>query len=714
MKSNPCLLALLSLMISNQSFAKDAKKSGEEKDHNKIMMERVMVIGNADNVAKIPGSAHFIDKENLDNHNYTDVNSVLKQIPGVNIQQEEGFGNRPNIGFRGGRVDRSADITLMEDGVLIAPAPYSAPSAYYFPRVARMQSVEVRKGSSTIEFGPRTTSGALNLISSSTPEKAEFEAKAGYGSFNSKLLQLHQGNKIGNFSYVLDVGSEQSDGFKKINVVGGKTGYSIQDVMAKFKVTTDKDADIYQSLELKLGYTEEDSKETYLGLSNQDFNNDPYRRYAASQLDNMQADHQQYQLRHFADFNSFDVTTTLYRNDFSRNWYKLRDTVTDDTDKTGADALTLRANNRDYYSQGVQSVVGTEFKSGKLEHKLKFSARYHQDEEDRFQRDDTYELVDGVMNLTAYGPEGGAGNRALSAKATSLFINDDIKFGKLTVSPGLRYEHIKLKRVDHSKPSSNNTNIVDAYIPGIGSIYKVNDNLSTFASVHKGFAPPTPSSEDPKKEDSVNYELGLRYNKGSFKSEIVGFYNDYSNMLGECTISSGGNCTEGDQVNAGGVEVKGFELSASYNLANHFDNAKFKLPISANYTYTSAKFKNSFSGVELEEWGDVSSGDKLPYIARDQFYVSVGVVTPKWEGHLNGKYVGKMRSTAGSGVIPNDEVINSNFILDFASEVEVQEHVRIFLNIENITDEQYIVARRPIGARPGKPLSFMTGVKYKF
>ena len=92
--------------------------------------------------------SQLLDETDLDRFDQVDLRKVLNQVAGVYIREEDGFGLRPNIGIRGAGRERSQKVTLMRDGVLITPAPYSAPAAYYVPNVSRIGSVEVLKGPS--------------------------------------------------------------------------------------------------------------------------------------------------------------------------------------------------------------------------------------------------------------------------------------------------------------------------------------------------------------------------------------------------------------------------------------------------------------------------------------------------------------------------------------------------------------------------------------
>ena len=94
----------------------------------------------------------------------------MSAVPGVYFRTEDGYGLRPNISIRGTSIDRSAKVTLMEDGILIAPAPYTSSSAYYFPTTGRINSVEVLKGPASISQGPSTI--AVSYTHLTLPTKA--------------------------------------------------------------------------------------------------------------------------------------------------------------------------------------------------------------------------------------------------------------------------------------------------------------------------------------------------------------------------------------------------------------------------------------------------------------------------------------------------------------------------------------------------------------
>ena len=256
---------------------------------------------------------------------------------------------------------------------------------------------------------------------------------------------------------------------------------------------------------------------------------------------------------------------------------------------------------------------------------------------------------------------------------------------------------------------STRENQVDVFIPGVGANYKVNNNVSIFGGVHKGFSPPG-NQPDQQPEESINYELGTRFSIGSLRGELIGFYNDYSNLLGSDLAATGGTGSL-DQFNAGEVTINGFELLVNYDFTN--ENSKFRLPFTFAYTFTNTEFQNSF-GSDDDLWGEVMAGDELPYISKHQFNIGLSLEHEKFELNLNGRFSGQFRTQAGTGEIPANELVDSNFIIDFSGKYHILPELSITGNIINLLDETYAAARVPAGLRPGHPFGAYAGLQYRF
>ncbi|MCH8866419.1 MAG: TonB-dependent receptor [Proteobacteria bacterium] len=701
------------------------------------LIDTVTIIGHASDVADVPGSAHVIDSEELDVFIETDILRMLRSVPGVYVQEEEGFGLRPNIGIRGSGLDRSARIALLEDGVLIAPAPYSAPSAYYFPTPRRMHALEVLKGPAAVIIGPRTTGGAINMISTPIPKVAGGRIDLRVGEYNTNDAHLNFGSRGERVSWLLETVQSASDGFKHIDgPVGGNTGFVLEDYIAKLQIDSDPGEAVYQSLRFKTGYTQQTSDETYLGLTEDDYAVDTNRRYAASAGDVFDSEHSQYQLSYVIDpGNKWRGKITAYRNDFKRNWYKLQsvngisisdvlhDTATHDIalgylkgNTSPDDAITKRANNRSYDSQGIQAQLEWDFGFGDNDIALTAGFRIHKDAEDRFQHENAYRMEDGALVLTTAGAPGSTTNRVSRANVRAFFVETEIRTGKWILTPGLRVEDIDLRRLDYSTadpsralgPTRVGENSVSAVIPGLGVLYRLNPAWRLLAGVHKGFNPPAPGSTADE-ESSLNIEAGARYDNGNWSVESIYFINDYDNLVGTVTESTGGGANIGDQFDGGEVTVSGLEFSSSYD----WTVGRIDVPLRLDYTWTTkAEFGSAFDS-EFDPWGSVAAGDELPYIPEHQLRVSAGLVTGKWRLNLAASYIGKLRTMTGQGAYVAAESVDAHVVWNLIAAWQFTPRLSTYVKFDNLLDESYIAARRPAGIRPGLPRTAYLGLTYR-
>lgn len=698
-----------------------------------VLQSRMRLVG-ADPQA--PGAAHYLSRSAMRAMNlvFDDVHDFLRKIPGVNVREEEGYGLRPNIGIRGTGVERSAKITLMEDGVLIAPAPYSAPAAYYFPVAGRMQAIEVRKGSSQIRYGPSTIGGAINFVSTGIPDEFDWSLDLAGGTASTFKGIGRAGGSGEHIGWMVETYQIGTDGYKRLPR-GGDTGFRVGDYVAKVRFNSSRDAAVYQQVEIKAGYTDEVSNETYLGLQDDDFRRDALQRYAASEPDIMDAEHSQVQVRHFLrPGRRLDFTTTLYRNRFARNWYKLQSvlgtsisSVLRDTGSHRAafdilrgaesdpDALALRANNREYLSQGVQFIAGLFLETGAMGHDIEFGARVHRDEEDRFQWEDGYRMRAQRMVLTSEGVPGSQTNRVGEASALALHLQDQIEIGKWLVVPGVRYEDIDFRRTDYagddpdrSAPTRVRENTIAAWIPGVGVSVEATPSSHIYGGIHRGFAAAGPGADErTEAERSINYELGAQVRKPSMTAQVTGFFTDYENILGRATLATG-ESGAGDLFNGGQVGIVGLEISVEFD-PRLGAGSSVRTPVGASYTFTRAEFRTDFES-EYSAWGEVSRYDRLPYLPEHQYAASIAVEGDRWSVGFDLWGSAAARARAGQGPIPDSERIDRFAVLNLTGEYRMSNR-SVYLGIRNLTDTRYVAARRPAGARPGLPRTLTVGVR---
>jgi Fe(3+) dicitrate transport protein len=487
--------------------------------------------------ARLTGTASRLDSNALKRMRPLGTQEALERIAGVQGFADDGFGNsRLSIGIRGLPPRRSARVLVLEDGIPIAPALYIYPLMYYNPPAERIDEIEVIKGAAALEYGPQTMGGVVNYITSRPRKEFGGEAQIiggqnGYGSVYAEVggwgsETLHPEIQL---LYKRGDGYRENNGFEQYNTT--------------FKlnwVPTPRDA-----LYLKVNADLEHANATYTGLTEYSFRTNP--NFNPKSDDTFDIQRYALDLIHTRDLGFGRRTTKLYASIFKRDWWRENDifvaaanwkdhvengaplfpiagTVAPtniDLVRTGNDS-TNYGNLRDFATLGLDNAWDIDHDLFGHMAVLSLGARVHWERfQDRRKIGDSQDDRGGAY---LYGDSAiipGAGRANYETIALSLYAAEEVRVGRLTVKPGLRFEIFEQEQIDLLRGARYKDHSEYVVLPGAGANYAVTDRINVFAGVHRGYTPPSTSTLaalnfgdaadlDLRSEKSWNSELGAR------------------------------------------------------------------------------------------------------------------------------------------------------------------------------------------------------------
>ncbi|WP_395803246.1 TonB-dependent receptor family protein [Daejeonella sp.] len=729
---------LTSLLLSYSLFGQDKKSTETPKlsDSTIIEMPQIMIIGKRDGlISKTPGSAIILGSRDIKQFAPLTSNELLRKVTGINVVDEEGAGLRLNISIRGLDPDRSRNILMLEDGVPIALGPYGEPEMYFTPAIDKMSGIEILKGSGQILFGPQTIGGVVNFFTADPPSSEATRiklsgAKDGYFSGFASY-----GNTIGKTGFLVSYLHKRADEL-------GMTNFRLNDLSAKIKIELNEKS----NLGIKLGFYDEQSNSTYIGLTQtmfdqgeQDFvrmapnDNIPIKRLSASTT-------HQFQINE-----NISLKTTAYAYTTSRNWQRQDFSFNSSaSNKTGViwgnSSITNGAvymlnstgnRNRQFEVAGIEPRLSINHNFLNIKNELETGFRYlYEKADEQFVVGSNASTSDGLLR----DKEVRTGN-SFSAYAQNTFNITK----KLSLNAGLRLENFDYERqilrgryrINNVNNVIRDTNIVSsdntfALIPGAGFNYAINDEINLFAGVHKGFAPPrikdaitaegVPYNLDA--ELSTNYELGTRIGIGNVLSaEFTAFILDFQNQIIPVSNSSG-NLNATGVINGGQTMHKGIEAGFKFDFGKIIGSkSSYTLESSLtlqNSVYSSDRFI-AVGGKAVN-----IKNNTLPYSANVMIWNAVGMNLLNGFGfRLSGNYIGEQftdeLNTSIASANGRTGQLKSRYIIDANAFYRIPKtNASLNLAVKNLSNERYISTRRPEGIRVGLPRLVTAGFEVSF
>jgi Fe(3+) dicitrate transport protein len=319
-------------------------------------------------------------------------------------------------------------------------------------------------------------------------------------------------------------------------------------------------------------------------------------------------------------------------------------------------------------------------------------------------------------------------NNLRQNQAHAGFIQNRVLFGRWTLTPGLRIEHVRYERTNrlaNAGAGVSGSTIVTQLVPGFGLAYASGDRYTVFAGVHRGFAPPRTEdiitnaggTVDLDPELSWNYEVGMRslVSQGVRLDGTV-FRMDYENQIVPASLAGGVGAT---LTNGGQTLHQGLELSGRIDTGTIVDS-HHNVYGRVAYTYLpTARFTGTrFSGVP--GFGSVSvAGNRLPYAPRQIVTATVGYSHPfgadvRLEAARVSEQFGDDLNTIAPTADGQRGLIPPQMIWNASTSYRLRRFpATLFITVKNLRDAIVIVDRTR-GILANSPRLVQAGVRLRF
>ena len=673
------------------------------------------IVGSHERLRRIPGSVDIVDRETLENSRAMTTNEVLRGVAGVHVRDEEGFGLRPNIGIRGLNPTRSTKVLLLEDGIPLTYAPYGDNASYYHPPIDRFERLEVLKGGAQIAYGPQTVGGVVNYLTPRPPAQPSGSLMLLGGNRDYFNGHGSYGATVGRTGLLIDYMRKQGDGARE------NLNFNLNDVNGKVV----QGFGTAQTFTFRGNYYSEDSNVTYSGLRQDEYLANP--RANPFRNDFFYADRYGASATHaVAMGGNAAMTTNVYWSSFRRHWWRQssnsneRPNDANDPLCGGIANLSSTCGNqgrlREYYAWGVEPRVSLHHRAFGVASETDFGLRAHFENQDRLQRNgDTPTARTGVL----------VESNLRENAAYAGFVQNRFLFGGWTMTPGVRLEHVRYDRTNRLANAgagvSGETELTRV-IPGIGVSHTAGEQVTLFAGVHRGFAPPrtediisnTGGVIDLDPELSWNYEAGVRSSlRPGVGVDATFFRMDYENQIVPASLAGGigATLTNGDKTLHQGLELRAQVDSAPFTGSAHDVYLRFAYTYLPVAEFAGRRFSNipGFTNVSV-------SGNRLPYAPEQMASVGLGYAYAAFDARVEAVRTSDQFADDLNTIAPTADgqrgLIEGHTVWNAAVNYTVR-RTTLFLTVKNLFDELYIVDRTR-GIVPGSPRLVQAGVRVGF